>query len=223
MKWLLVASLALSVPVFAQKKVHNLPLSGEGNELVSAAEPEVVNFHFERKGLAVPEWSLEISSDGLGRYDEGAVATATRKPVLVHPQTLARMMGGVEAVRAGTCESSAKSLATKRLAYRWKSGDVWSTCAFHVSSDAKLNDAMEAFVALQQTLQVGEVLARLEKADPSAVPDVVVSLWVMAQEGSAIELGNIEPVLKAIANNDHFAEGTTKMARELLAMAAAKN
>lgn len=196
-----------------------------GAPALLVAAPDVASFHFKRAALALPEWSLEVLADGSGRYDEGVVSTTqSRQPVHVGPKTLARLMGAEKAVASQHCDDGKRDVpesSEKRLAYRMKNSDVWSSCSFVDTDNAALKDAVQAFFALQQTMRFGELLAQYQKTDLGQLDEVVLMLWQMGQEETAIELGNILPLLQEIAANEKNPARARVMSRDLIAMAQA--
>lgn len=185
--------------------------------------PDKVSFDFEFKGLAVPHWAIEVYADGTGRYDE--IASGERRPA-ESKQTLhvsqairKRLYSGISAVSANKCSSKAKHIANtgqKTIAYRLQNGNALGPCTFNYSDDDTLMDAVAAFQAIANTLQIGAQLAHLHRFDRLGLDAQIELLVNENAAGRALEIGNIAPVLRSVAEDERVMERVRRKAARLL-------
>jgi hypothetical protein len=183
----------------------------------------VVSFTFTWPEAPNPHWSIEVYEDGTGRYDrlEGnAKASAqTRRNITLSKPTLDRVRAPYKTVASGNCETRLKHLAQtgeKHIAYTMAGSDAWSSCTFNYSDDKSLMSAAEAFQAIAETMQTGEMLEHTHRFDRLGLDAQLVSLTAEAKDGRAIELQNIAPVLRAIVDDDRVIDRARRMAARLL-------
>jgi hypothetical protein len=180
----------------------------------------VASFDFERQGLPVSHWVIEIDQDGTGRYEELSRQegmSATIRPIRVGASTRRRLDAGLEKVSAGNCETNLKHIAktgTKKIAYH--RGDAWVSCTFDYSDDRGLMDAVSAFQAIAQTLQFGEQLEHSLRFDRLGLDAEMDEVAKETGEGEAIEVENIAPVLQSIVEDDRVMERVRRKAARLL-------
>ena len=188
----------------------------------AAGQPVAVTFDFERQGLPVPHWAIDIQQDGSGHYDDlshpNDPTAQTQRAIRVEAATRHRLDAGFDRVAAGKCEANIKNLAntgTKRIAYR-RSGDVWVSCTFIYTEDKGLEDATTAFQAIAQTLQEGDQLEHSHRFDRLGLDAEIDELAKEVKEGEAIEVENIAPVLQSIAQDERVMERVRRKAARLL-------
>jgi hypothetical protein len=187
----------------------------------------VVSFSFDWPEAEVPHWFIEVGDepgDTLhGRYDKleaGAKPSAeTRRPITVSQATMNRIRGGYRTVASGVCETRTRHIAqtgAKHIAYTMAGSDAWSSCTFNYSDDKTLMDAVAAFQAMAETMQMGERLEHTHRFDRLGLDAQLDFLTSEAKEGHAIELQNIAPVLQSIVDDDRVIERARRKAARLL-------
>lgn len=192
---------------------------------VSDAEtvvPRAVSMDFVRTGLSVPHWTIAIHEDGSGRYEEPGGADKSAEParqsLRITPATLHRLAAGFDAVSANHCETKAKHIAnTGQKTIVYKTGSDGSVnCTFNYSDDEKLQDTANAFVAIAATMQMGTQLAKLHRYDRLGLDAQIQYLDEEMKAGRALEVQNIAPVLKSIAEDDRVIDRVRRKAARML-------
>ncbi|SNS84774.1 hypothetical protein SAMN05421770_102562 [Granulicella rosea] len=194
---------------------------------LSAGLPSgAISFQFQRDGLAVPKWGIDVYPDGKGGYWEPAAATAQNpagkawRTLVIGEATLQRLRAGGAKASTGDCETKARHIANtgrKELSYMF--GTALSSCVFNYSDDKGVMDTAETFQAIAETMQAGARLAHKRRFDRLGLDAEINALGDSVKSGRAIELANIAPVLRAIANDPEVLERVrTKAARWLKEM-----
>jgi hypothetical protein len=175
------------------------------------------SFEFEREGLAVPHWGIELHGDGTGDYWEGAsLATAGKSiwPITVGEPTRLKIAAAKPRVEAGNCETKAKHIAnTGKKTLRFED----HSCVFNYSDDPTLMETLNAFQAIAETIQTGARLAHKHRFDRLGLDAEMISLGNFVKDGRAIELQNIAPVLRSIAKDGEVLERVRTRASQWLA------
>jgi hypothetical protein len=190
----------------------------------SAVAPNgISSFEMDWPAAENPHWSIEVGEDRHGRYDrlaDGAKPSVESKQALtVSEATQDRLRAGYKAVVGGACETKVKHLAqtgAKRIAYTAGASDAWSSCTFNYSDDKGLMDAVSAFQAIAETMQTGEKLQHSHRYDKLGLDAQLESLVNEAKEGRALEIQNIGPVLKSIAEDERVIDRARRKAARLL-------
>ena len=102
----------------------------------------------------------------------------------------------------------------KALAYSGPDGS--GSCTFNYAKDQQLDQLGEQLEAVVTTLGDGEHLAVLLAHDKLGLDAAVEQLAAAQTAGQALDLGNIAPVLRAIAADDGVLDHTRVLARSLL-------
>ena len=184
--------------------------------------PRQVTFDFNRPGLPIPHWAIEVHQDGTGQYHTLPAATTpaaeAARPIRVGAKTHRRLEAGFEKVSGGACQTHTKHLAdtgTKKIAYR-SANDTWVSCTFNYSDDKGLMDAVDAFQAIAETLQQGDELEHELRYDRLGLDAEINQLTKEVQAGEAIEIGNIAPVLQEIAQDERVILRVRRQSARLL-------
>ncbi len=195
----------------------------KGRSNATDAGVGVIHFDFTQPVAQVPHWAIEVYEDGSGRYDDLSntehASAATLQPIHIGASTRSRLIGGARAVRSEACESKARNIAKtgdKKIAYRWKTGDVWSRCTFNYSDDQKLNDAANAFQEIAETIQIGDKLKHDHRFDHLGLDAELDTLTAAARDRRAIELQNIAQILRSIVEDDDLMAVVRRKAQSLL-------
>jgi len=209
--------LALAVLAAGASAKQAMPVSD-----VETVVPRAVSMDFVRTSLAVPHWSIAIHEDGSGRYDEiggtDKSAEPAKQSLRISPATLRRLASGFDAVSANRCETKAKHIAnTGQKTIVYKTGaDASVNCTFNYSDDEKLQDAANAFVAIASTMQMGTQLVKLHRYDRLGLDAQIQYLDEEMKAGRALEVQNIAPVLKSIAEDDRVIDRVRRKAARML-------
>ncbi len=178
-------------------------------------------FEFNRAGLAVPRWTIEVHADGSGVYTgSSASKTATpSEPIHVSAGLQTKLTAAYPVVRAGKCETKMKHIAEtgrKTVSYEGGGGSAKATCTFNFSDNDSLNALADAFLAIAQTMQAGERLAQKHRYDRLALDAEIDAFVLEVKAGRASEIENIAPVLQSIAEDDRLMERVQRKAARLL-------
>ena len=168
------------------------------------------------------KWKVRLQADGAGMYSEGATADAKQMPLTVSAATLERLKQGEHAAKSGKCETKAKNVAkTGEKTIRYEATEKTSECTFNYSDDVGLMGATAAFLAIADTVQRGERLQHDLRYDRLGLDAEMEALVEAQKAGSAIEIGNIAPVLQALVLDDHVIDRVRRRAARLLQDAGA--
>ena len=157
-----------------------------------------------------------------GETAAGAGAMGATK-IHISSATLAKLFA-VEPVLGGAkgCETGSKKLAQtgkKTLVLR-RDGKMLA-CTFNYSDERRVQDAVNAFGAIEQTVEEGPRLVHLRRFDRLGLDAEIGSFTEAVKAGRAIELGNIAEVLRTLAGDGDLMERVRNRATDLLAMADA--
>jgi hypothetical protein len=167
-------------------------------------------------------WTVRLQADGAGSYVEGASADAKPVPLTVSAATLERLKPGEHAAKSGKCETKAKNVAkTGEKTIRYQDGDRTEECTFNYSDDAGLMGTAATFQAIAETMQRGKKLEHDLRYDRLGLDAEMESLVAAQKDGSAIEIGNIAPILQALVSDDHVIDRVRRRAARLLQDAGA--
>jgi len=166
--------------------------------------------------VALP-WKVRLQADGAGSYLEGAAADAKPTPLTVSAATLERLRQGEHAAKSGKCETKAKNVAkTGEKTIRYEAAEKTEECTYNYSDDAGLMSTTAAFQAIAETMQRGKRLEHELRYDRLGLDAEMESLVAAQKDGSAIELGNIAPILQTLVSDDHVIDRVRRRAARLL-------
>ena len=190
---------------------------------------ELIRFHFERTGVQVPAYTIVLNTDGSGTYSEGSgsekspapeadTGTLRRSsPVRVSSAMLDKLLAGRVGVGEKTCETRLKHIAnTGRKTLTYAGDGTPASCTFNFSDTPALNDVAAAFIAMAETLQAGERLAAKHRFDRLGLDLEMESLVEEVRAGRAVEVANIAPVLRSIADDERVIDRVRRSAARLL-------
>jgi hypothetical protein len=203
-----------------------------GDVVVAAAKAAEVSFQFERAGLAVPRFTLQVNEDGTGRYqadetespaDKGAVQYASPKHI---DQTLKLTAPTVEKIFKAArdlghfdmvCEATARNIAnTGKKTLSYAGGDGAGSCTYNYSDNKEVSALTDTFLFISFTLDEGRRLEFLHRYDRLGLDEEMNELVQAVKTGHALELGTIAPVLTSIAGDAAVMQRVRSQAAKLL-------
>jgi hypothetical protein len=197
-----------------------------------AQAPATVTFHFENAQLQPSKYAITLHEDGTGRFhadagpsspdDTAALPSEGQdRPIQVTSPTVERVF---EIARAKkffnmACEGGDAHLAftgKKELGYQGTDGH--GGCTYNYSKDQKIQWLTTEMQGIAATLEEGRRLELEHEHGRLSLDAELETLEQMAQNGQALELGNIAQTLLAIVKDDAVLQRAQKRARHLLAI-----
>lgn len=199
---------------------------GPGRAQAPLTAADEIVFERDWTAQATPFYRVVVRGDASGSVTmarEAAADGSAPTPIHVSSETRDKLFG-VEPILAGSkgCETGSKKLAQtgkKTLTLR-RDGKVM-TCTFNYSDDKRMQEAVNDFGAIEQTIEEGPKLTHLRRFDRLGLDAEIGSFLEAVKSGRAIELGNIAPVLRTLAGDGELMERVRNRASDLLAMAEA--
>jgi hypothetical protein len=115
------------------------------------------------------------------------------------------------------CETREKHIAqTGRKEITYAAPERLVSCVFNYSEDERLNQSAHTFIALAETVQIGNELARRHRFDRLGLDAEMDVLTDMLRDERALEVRNIAPVLQAILDDERVMERVRRKAAHLL-------
>ena len=185
-----------------------------GSAIGSGAE---VSFEFERAGLSVPQFTIQIREDGSGRYqaeqaERPSTATSMRGEAAQHidrtlelsPATVTKIFKAAHELNDFNvaCASKLKNIADtgkKTLSYTGTNGH--GSCVYHYSENKNVAMLTDTFLAIAFTMDEGRKLEFLHRYDRLGLDAEMITLSEEVDAGRAMELGTISPTLTALADD----------------------
>lgn len=189
-----------------------------------AARTEM-SFDFLWPAQAVPQYKITVADDGTGSYLAHAVPGTTApgsQPITVSAANRSRIFAVGEVLTGSRrCESKAKNLAqTGQKTLSMRSGARVAECTFNYSEDKRVQDAVTVFQAIAVTMEEGPKLQQLHRFDRLGLDAELAVLERSVQEGRALEIENIAPVLRSLAEDEAVMQRVRLRASKLLEGAA---
>jgi hypothetical protein len=196
-----------------------------------------VSFQFERVGLAVPRYTVEIHEDGTGRYQaDEAEATSNQsnqsssavkyvggkhidRPMTVSLATTAKIFKMARSLDKFNiaCASKAKNIAdTGKKTLSYAGADGRGSCVYNYSENKNVSALTDMFVAIAFTMDEGRRLEFFHRYDRLGLDAEMASLAHEMEEGRAMELGTIAPALGAIAGDTALMQRVRLRAAKML-------
>jgi hypothetical protein len=186
-----------------------------------AQAPATVTFSFSNPGLDPPAYTLLIHADGSGVYRQPTPSGASQPdiPITLDPALRQQLFAAARHSRffAVECQMKHSRVAfsgQKIFAYSGPEGN--GSCTFNYAKDQQLDQLGEQLEAVVATLVDGKHLAVLLAHDKLGLDAAVNQLAQAQSGGQALDLGNIAPVLRAIAADDGVLDHTRTLALSLL-------
>ncbi len=193
-----------------------------------------VSFQFDRVGLAVPRYTVEIREDGTGRYqaDEAEASSnqssATVKyvggkhidrPMTVSSATTAKIFKMARSLDKFNiaCASKAKNIAdTGKKTLSYAGADGRGSCVYNYSENKNVSALTDMFMAIAFTMDEGRRLEFFHRYDRLGLDAEMATLAHEMEAGRAMELGTIAPTLGAIADDTALMQRVRLRAAKML-------
>jgi hypothetical protein len=205
----------------------------------SSTEPPVVlqsqvSFQFERAGVPVPRYMVEIHEDGTGRYqaDEAASVSSQSssavqygggkhidRTIVVSPATVAKIFKQARSLEYFNiaCASKAKNIAdTGKKTLSYVGPDGRGSCVYNYSDNKNVTALADIFLAIAFTMDEGRRLEFFHRYDRLGLDEEMSTLAHEAEEGRALELGTIAPTLESIERDTALIQRVRLQAGKLL-------
>ncbi len=198
--------------------------------------PAQIRFRYENPQLQPAKYSLLVIEDGSGHYHSeiGAAPPESKEDLPARPQdreihiskaTRERIFTAARDSKyfAMACDGGGKHVAfqgTKTLEYKGDEGQ--GSCTYNWSKEKQIESLTSIFEGIALTLEEGAKLQMEYEHSRLSLDSELELLDTLAQQGRALELGNIAPSLRTIANDQAVLKRAQRRARELLAMAQAE-
>jgi hypothetical protein len=217
------------------------PSAMTGQPVVLTDPPAVlqseVSFQFERIGLPVPRFTVQVREDGTGRYQADEAESSSSQS-----SSAVRYVGGKHIDRSITlssatvakifkaareldrfnvaCASKAKNIAdTGKKTLSYVGADGRGSCTYNYSEIKSVTTLTDTFLAIAFTMDEGRRLDFLHRYDRLGLDAEMTSLVHEIDEGRALELGTIAPSLDAIAADTALIQRVRLRAAKLLEQA----
>jgi hypothetical protein len=189
------------------------------------ADP-VITFHFERPGTQLPTYTFTVHEDGTGtyiaKYPAGALSASdesANEPLAITKGTAAKLFTEVRGTHQlkGGCASKAKNIAdtgTKTLTYSNREDSA--KCTWNYSEDKTIVALGDTFMGMAYTLDMGRKLATKQRFDRLGLDQEMGFLVDAVKSGHAVELSNIAPTLRSLADDASLMERVRTRAAKLL-------
>lgn len=202
-----VAGVHSLLGVAALFAIPTLSLSqGEVSHDKAPSSRTEMSFDFVWPAQVVPQYRITVADDGSGTYlAHGAPGTAApgSQPITVSGASRSRIFAAGEVLTGSQrCESKIKNLAqTGQKTLSMRSGIKVAECTFNYSEDKRVQEAVTVFQAIALTMEEGPKLQRLHRFDRLGLDAELAVLEKSVGEGRALEIENIAPVLRSLAED----------------------
>ena len=202
------------------------------NMVAHAQAPATVTFHFEDARMQPAKYTITVHEDGTGRFqaeaglsspdDTAALPSEGQdRPIQITAPTTERIFATARAKKffAITCDAGDAHLAfTGKKELGYQGADGHGSCSYNYSKDPKIDWLTTEMQGIAATLEAGRRLEIEHEHGRLSLDAELETLEGMAQNGQALELGNIAPQLLAIVKDDAVLQRAQKRARHLLAI-----
>jgi hypothetical protein len=197
-----------------------------------AQAPATVTFHFEDPRMQPAKYTITLHEDGNGHFHAEAGAASPNDTVAPPSEGQDRPMqatagttGRVFAVAREkklfniACENGDAHVAfTGKKELGYQGADGHGGCFYNYSKDPKIQWLTTEMQGIAATMEEGRRLEIEHEHGRLSLDAELETLESMAQNGQALELGNIAQTLLAIVKDDAVMERAQKRARHLLAI-----
>ncbi len=194
----------------------------------------VIRFQFDRPGLPIPRFRIEIREDGQGIYhaEPGPPPTPTGARISFDPPAkvvdrtfqlppaltgkIYRDAGDARHFRV-PCASRAKNIAdtgTKTLTYEGPDGTF--ACTYNYSEIKQITALTETFLALSTTLDEGRRIEFMHRYDRLGLDAEVGQFEHTVADGRALGVSVIAPTLQALVDDEDLMQRVRQRAARLL-------
>lgn len=185
-----------------------------------------LNASYDRPGLPVPHWQMQIAPSGQTKYtsQHAAGSVSAGAPVVFKlsqdgSAKLAKLLNESHGMQP--CETKTKGLARmgmKSLEYQ-SGSEAAVQCTFNYTDNKPLAAAADYLIAVSYTIEQGTMLDHLHRYDRLGLDPVMTQLATAFKAGQAQEIQSIRPTLNSLANDDAVLERVRQKANELLVAA----
>ncbi len=197
-----------------------------------AQPPATVTFHFEDARMQPAKYTITVHEDGTGRFHAEGGPTAADdiaalpsegqdRPIQLTAPTTERIFTTARAKKFfdTACEGGEAHIAfTGKKELGYQGADGHGSCTYNYSKDPKIEWLTTEMQGIAATLEAGRRLEIEHEHGRLSLDAELETLESMAQNGQALELGNIAPQLLAIVKDDAVLQRAQKRARHLLAI-----
>jgi hypothetical protein len=218
-------------------------LHSVGQSAAPQADPAVsaigsgaeVSFQFERAGLPVPQFTIQLREDGSGRYQaeqaerpstttsvRGQAAQHIDRTLVLSPSTVAKIFKAARELNDFnvTCASKQKNIAdTGKKTLSYSGADGHGSCVYHYSENKNVTMLTDTFLGIAFTMDEGRRLEFLHRYDRLGLDAEMIMLSQEVDEGRALELGTISQTLTALVNDTAVLERVRSRATKMLEQA----
>lgn len=207
-------------------------LAGISCVTARAQQPATVTFHFENPQLQPAKYTITLHEDGTGHFQAEAGPSSPEAPaalpsegqdrsIQVTSPTTERVFAIARAKKFFdmACETGDAHIAfTGKKALGYQGADGHGDCTYNYSKDPKIQWLTSEMQGIAATLEEGRRLQLEHEHGRLSLDAELEALEQMAQNGEALELQNIAPILLAIVKDDAVLQRAQKRARHLLAI-----
>ena len=187
-------------------------LSGLAFLLCTAAHaqpPATVTFHFEDARMQPAKYTITVHEDGTGRFQAEAGSSSPDdtaalpsegqdRPIQITAPTTQRIFATARAKKffAIACDAGDAHLAfTGKKELGYQGADGHGGCSYNYSKDPKIDWLTTEMQGIAATLEAGRRLEIEHEHGRLSLDAELETLEGMAQNGQALELGNIAPTV----------------------------
>jgi hypothetical protein len=197
-----------------------------------ADSPAEVSFQFERAGLPVPQFTIQLLESGAARYEaeqaerpstitseRGEAAQHINRTLMVSPGTVAKIFKAARELNDfnAACASKLKNIAdTGKKTLTYTAADRHGSCVYHYSENKSVAMLTDTFVGIAYTMDEGRRLEFLHRYDRLGLDAEMIALSQEVEAGRALELGAIAPTLTAIASDMAVLQRVRLLATKML-------
>jgi len=211
--WLLLAGFLLQAGIAAAAPPAVCPVPGKVGDCIF--------FSFDWDKAGVPKYTIVVQENHIVHYWEGDSfydeAQRAKPSLTLSDVTFKKIFTATEPGMLHDCETKLHKIAqTGKKTLQWYDGDQYAGCTFNYSENERLNDIAATFMAMAETMQIGDKLKHDQRFDRLSLDAEMDSLVEEVKAGRAIEVQNIAPVLQNIINDDRVLERVRRKAARLL-------
>jgi hypothetical protein len=194
--------------------------------------PAEVSFQFERAGLPVPQFTIQLLENGAARYEaeqadrpstitsvRGEAAQHIDRTLMLSPSTVAKVFKAARELDQFNvvCASRLKNIAdTGKKILSYSAADGHGSCAYNFSENKSVTMLTDTFMGIAYTLDEGRRLEFLHRYDRLGLDAEMITLSHEVDAGRALELGTIAPTLTAIADDGAVLQRVRVLATKML-------
>jgi hypothetical protein len=232
-------AVAFPVAMQAQQKTPTPQAVGPGiGPIQLDGSPASVMFRFERSGLPVPRYQLQIFENGMGQY-RGEEMPMTVGPAdtppspqpfapksfHVSPATAAKILAIARVLNHFNfdCASKAKNIAdTGKKTLTYAGSDGTGSCEYNYTENKDVQTLTDLLEGIAETMDEGRKLDYLHRYDRLGLDAEMESFSREVAEGRALELGTIATTLRSIADDPEVMQRVRTRANALLSLIPAE-